>query len=145
MSLEQNDRGPLPVSNECLSRALIADDDNLQRAGLRMTLEQLGFEVEEATDGLELSEHFHAANARGEQYDVVVTDVQMPRRNGLDALDFIRARSQVPAIVVTGAPECARRRVAALGRAVLVGKPYDGTDLIAALCAIGFGAIVGAT
>jgi CheY-like chemotaxis protein len=143
MSSDDNDQGHPAVSNDLMSRALIADDEPTQRASLRATLEELGFIVEEAADGLELSEHFRAAREQGVQFAVVVTDVQMPRRNGLDALDTIRAVSQVPAVVVTGAPIDARKRVAALGSAVLVGKPYDLTDLIAALGAVGFTAIVG--
>lgn len=76
---------------------LIADDDEVTRSGLRMLLgAQPGIAVVgEAADGIEAVEQ-----ARKLQPDVVLMDVRMPRRNGIEATRQLLAESAGPPKVV---------------------------------------------
>jgi DNA-binding NarL/FixJ family response regulator len=71
-----------------LIRIIVADDDALVRAGLRMMLGgDAGFEVvAEAADGVEA-----VAAARRWRPDVVLMDIRMPRMDGLAAIEALRA------------------------------------------------------
>jgi DNA-binding NarL/FixJ family response regulator len=75
-----------------LIRVLVADDETLVRAGLRMLLEQVpdvGV-VAEAVDGDE------ALRLLENGVDVGLLDVRMPRRGGIDVLQVLAGRPQPP-------------------------------------------------
>ena len=75
---------------------LVVDDHASARRALANELEDAGFEVVEAADGAEAWEIFR----RGAP-DVVITDMVMPRSDGLDLLSRIRSQSDVPVILFT--------------------------------------------
>ncbi|HSD52010.1 MAG TPA: response regulator, partial [Candidatus Methylomirabilis sp.] len=62
-------------------RILIADDEDASRKGLKAILAKVGYEVQEAADGQEALE-----KAAGFRPTVVVTDLVMPRLDGLELL-----------------------------------------------------------
>jgi NarL family two-component system response regulator YdfI len=78
-------------------RILIADDHEVVREGLRMILEtEEGFEVVgEAADGIQAVEMAGQRNP-----DVVLMDLRMPRMDGLEAIERIRASWPNVAIVI---------------------------------------------
>ena len=73
---------------------LIADDEAEIRDLLRLYLENSGYDVLEAADGLEA-----LAVLEKEPVDLAVLDVMMPRMNGLHVLKKIRETSNIPVLV----------------------------------------------
>ena len=76
---------------------LVADDQANARDLLCAELAALGYEVISAADGEEAWRRFCAQTP-----DVVITDMAMPRCDGLELLQRIRSRSDVPVIVFSG-------------------------------------------
>jgi DNA-binding NtrC family response regulator len=76
---------------------LVVDDQLRARRLLVTELRDAGFEVSEAGNGEEGWEAF-----RSRRPDVVITDMVMPRADGLELLKRIRAQSEVPVILFTG-------------------------------------------
>jgi two-component system sensor histidine kinase and response regulator WspE len=80
-------------------RALVVDDSATVREVERQLLSRMGFDVETAVDGLD---GWHALRAG--EFDLVVSDIDMPRMNGIEFVRTLRADarfSAVPVIVVS--------------------------------------------
>lgn len=117
------------------SRVLVIDDANLARRYYRGILEDAGFEVEEALNGLEALEKLLAMPA-----DMLIVDINMPRMDGLTFLDALRRRplplSSIPALVTStesGAKDIEAARIA--GANFYQIKPID-QDLLTKLARI---------
>lgn len=81
-----------------MAKILIVDDEVPIRRTLRDILEFEGYEVDEASDGLEC-----VAKVQKEKYDVVITDIKMPRMDGIEALERLQILSpETPVIMVSG-------------------------------------------
>src|SRR5215813_5639576 len=77
-------------------RVLVADDDAAIRHGISKLLENVGFEVSEAADGIA------ALNAIQEKrYDLIFLDIWMPHLSGLEVLARIRTGANRPKVIVT--------------------------------------------
>jgi two-component system, OmpR family, response regulator ChvI len=79
--------------------ALVDDDRNILTS-LSMTLEQEGFTVRTYTDGESALQGLMAKPA-----DLAVLDVKMPRMDGMELLQKLRARSAMPVIFLTSKDE----------------------------------------
>lgn len=78
-------------------RILVVDDDAVVRHLVGTTLAEEGFEIQEAVDGADA-----LAKMGTGAYDAVVSDLQMPRLDGLSLLREIRRRgTEVPVIIQT--------------------------------------------
>jgi two-component system, OmpR family, response regulator RegX3 len=75
---------------------LVVDDEQSYRDALRVALEREGFRIEVAVDGPDAIDRFNATRP-----SLVLLDVMLPRISGVDVCRDIRARSQVPIIMVT--------------------------------------------
>jgi CheY-like chemotaxis protein len=98
------DRGKLveTLRNICgsvVGRVLLIDDDDIVRRSVRLALEPIGWDVTEAENGvLALGS---LANARP---DAIILDLMMPRMDGFEFLDELRARPEwrdIPVVVIT--------------------------------------------
>lgn len=123
-------------------RVLIAEDEALIRLDLAEMLRDEGYEVVgEAGDGQEAVEL-----AESLQPDLVIMDVKMPRRDGIDAAAEIAAKRIAPVVVLTAFSQrdLVEKARDAGAMAYLV-KPFSISDLIPAieLAASRFGEIVG--
>lgn len=79
-----------------MARALVVDDEKLIVKGIKFSLEQDGFEVDTAYDGLEALEA-----AKQKEYDIVLLDVMLPGMEGTAVCQAIREFSQMPIIMLT--------------------------------------------
>jgi phosphoserine phosphatase RsbU/P len=78
---------------------LIIDDDEVVRASLAAYLEDSGFKVLQASNGLQGLEVFQQAKP-----DLMICDLRMPQVDGLELIRRINALGvEVPVIVVSGA------------------------------------------
>jgi two-component system response regulator ChvI len=105
--------------------ALVDDDRNILTS-VQMTLEQEGFAVRTFTDG---ESALQALMAR--PVDLAVLDVKMPRMDGMELLQRLRARSAMPVIFLTSKDEEVDELMALrLGADDYITKPFSQRLLI---------------
>jgi CheY-like chemotaxis protein len=113
-------------------RVLICDNEEILRALIRATLEAGTYELVEARDGDEA-----IRIARGERPDVIVLDMMMPGRSGLDVLAELRADDDLastPVVMLTARARAADREAAlAAGADFFLPKPFSPAALAAAV------------
>jgi len=78
------------------SKVLVVDDEELIVKGIKFSLEQDGMVVDTAYEGDTAVEKIKSNN-----YDIVLLDVMLPGKNGLEVLSEVRVFSSVPVIMVT--------------------------------------------
>jgi DNA-binding response OmpR family regulator len=101
-------------------RVLLADDDPAVLAGLTDVLESEGYEVVHAPDG-----ESAVANFKGAEIDIVLLDLNMPKKNGHAAFAEITAIDPLaPVIVLTASPK-QYPAVPGASVAALIEKPPD--------------------
>jgi DNA-binding response OmpR family regulator len=116
-------------------RVLLVDDDPLILDSIAEVLSLDGHDVAVASDGQSALDRFSAALHTASPFEVVVTDLGMPRINGIQVANGVRALSgSVRIILLTGWGERAREErdyPNAINR--LLGKPVRIEELRAAL------------
>ncbi len=111
-------------------RLLVADDSITSRSLLRSLLAGEGYVVTTAVDGEEALSRLHT-----EAFDLVVSDVDMPRMTGLELTEAIRADAllaSLPVILVTSlaTPEDRRRGLEAGASAFVAKGNFDSGNLL---------------
>ena len=109
------------------SRILVVDDETQITRVLRTTLSSNGYEVKTAADGES------GLNAAFDWLpDLIVTDLSMPKMNGIELCRAVRDRSQVPIIVLSVRGE-EKMKIEALdaGADDYVTKPFSVNELLA--------------
>ncbi len=95
----------MPENDNYRARILVVDDEASARKGLEKLLEQEGFTVRLAADG---EDGLRAAQEFAP--DVVVTDLRMPKLDGMQLLARLREQDRgLPVIVATAFGEVRRR------------------------------------
>jgi CheY-like chemotaxis protein len=117
---------------------LVADDEPMIRALTARLLHTDGFDVCVARDGDDLLRQVHLASLANwphDGFDVIVSDIDMPGRDGVNALEDLRARMIfTPVIFITGGCDGATmRRARALGESEPLRKPFDAKTLRSAV------------
>jgi DNA-binding response OmpR family regulator len=113
-------------------RILLADDepDILEAVGYALGRE--GFAVKSVRDGEAALEQ-----GRSGEYDIVILDVMMPRRSGLDVCRTLRAESDVPIIMLTARDaELDRVLGLELGADDYLTKPFSSAELVSRVRAV---------
>ncbi|PWU17877.1 MAG: hypothetical protein C5B49_08170 [Bdellovibrio sp.] len=114
--------------NRTKHRILIVDDEVLFRQMFARKLETMGFVVTMARTGDEAL----AAFGSGKDYDLLITDLRMPIKDGTHLVEAIRKISSIPIIFVTGyGREGALQRL--LDKGIVQGivqKPFQDEDLV---------------
>ncbi len=120
------------ASPSAMIRILIADDHAVVRAGIRQFI--AGHDdlivVGEAATGAEVLDY-----VRKEELDVVVLDISMPGRSGVDTLRSLkRARPELPVLILSGfAENLYAVNLLRAGAAGYVGKDAAASQLVAAI------------
>lgn len=123
---------PLQVAEGEGAVILLVDDEDSVRRYLRLVLEEAGCTVVEASDGQEALTRYDEA---GGLFDAVVSDVSMPKMNGLDLARALESRNQLlPILFLTGyaSRETAAGLTAQEGRQIVM-KPVAPERLLSAL------------
>jgi DNA-binding NtrC family response regulator len=111
-------------------RILLADDDAAFRTAMKTLLEREGYVVVEAANGEEALERCRTAS-----FDLVVTDLSMPRQDGMRLVDGIKALAQrMPVIVITAFGEW-DTYAEAIGKGVIayLDKPVKKDEVLASV------------
>ncbi|MCL5991916.1 MAG: response regulator, partial [Bacteroidetes bacterium] len=111
-------------------RVLVVEDSITARTLLRGILESSGFDVRTAVDGLDA-----ITTLKGESFDLVISDIDMPNMNGFMLTEKIRADnklSDLPVILVTSLDSRSdRERGIDVGaNAYIVKSSFDESNLI---------------
>ena len=109
------------------ARVLVVDDDAVGRYTLRGLLEDEGLEVEEAADG-QIALDLLAK----QEFDLILSDLRMPRVDGMEFLRRTQALSPVPRVVLLTAHGSERHAVEAmkLGALDYFRKPFEVEEVL---------------
>ncbi|ASF47386.1 hybrid sensor histidine kinase/response regulator [Methylovulum psychrotolerans] len=122
----------LPLTAPTLPSILVVDDSLSQRRALEQLLQDSGFQVSTARDGVEAAEHLAVTLP-----DLVLTDLEMPRMNGIELTGHIRisrATAALPVIMVTSRTTQMHRTLASdAGVNAYMVKPVREEDLLATI------------
>ena len=113
-------------------RVLLAEDDTEMRRLLVSTLLRERCEVIEARNGLQLWEQLErASRTQPSALDLIISDVRMPGRSGLEVLRVLRRTDRhTPVILITGFGDPDTHAEAhQLGALAVFNKPFDLDDL----------------
>jgi len=114
-------------------RVLLVEDDRMIGESLQRALRQAGYAVDWVRDG-------RAADTTlaSERFDVVLLDLGLPQRDGLDVLRSARARGDRTPVIVLTARDATASRVLGLdsGADDYVVKPFDLEELLARMRAV---------
>lgn len=89
------------AKSTCSGRILIVDDNKLGLTARKSLLEELGYRISTAMEGVEALDQFNRS-----KFDLVITDYKMPRMNGIELIATIREREPaVPIILISGYAE----------------------------------------
>ena len=110
-----------------MERILVVDDDREIVKAMAILLEQEGYQVEKAYDGLEALEILSEQSVQ-----LLIIDVMMPKMDGLSAILKIRERQNLPIIVLSARSEETDKVLGlSMGADDYVTKPYNPKELAA--------------
>ena len=109
-------------------KVLLVDDSGLARRSTRRLLEQAGYDVVEAEDGLSALERFAV-----DKPDIVLLDLVMRGMYGLDVLEKLREMDPVARVIVISADvqTSSREMVQAAGASGFINKPAPAGEIVA--------------
>ncbi len=108
---------------------LTVDDSASIRMTTKIALTNAGYKVTEAVDGLD-----GLNKAKSAQFDLIVTDLNMPNMNGLAMIEALRkspAHTGIPIIFLTTESDAdMKNRARAAGATGWITKPFDADQLV---------------
>ncbi len=114
------------------THVLAIDDSRTIRTLLTMALEGAGFQVTTAVDGVDGVAKFQEVNP-----DLVITDVNMPNKDGFGVIEDIREgdfNRSVPVLVLTTESGAAlKERARNAGATGWIVKPFDDASLVSVI------------
>jgi DNA-binding response OmpR family regulator len=115
-------------------KILLAEDDSMLGSGIERGLRLAGFNVDWVRDGKATEAALHAV-----AYDLLLLDIGLPGKDGLQVLRWLRSQQQEVAVLVVSARDAVSDRVSGLnlGADDYLTKPFDLDELIARIHALG--------
>ncbi|MDF3819096.1 hybrid sensor histidine kinase/response regulator [Leptospira sp. 96542] len=119
-----------PNSKTSKKRILLTEDSLITRARLQSILEEGGYEVTTAVDGMDAFEKLQKTN-----FDLLMTDLEMPNKDGIELVTDVRKISRYqnfPILILTslGSEEQIERGKLAGANAYLVKSKFDNSVLL---------------
>ena len=115
---------------ETYQNALIVEDAISTRKSLAQFMNDLGFNVEVAIDGVDAMDKIQKQTP-----SIILTDLEMPRMNGLELTDHVRSNEStqdIPIIMITSrATDKHKKEAKRIGVNEYMTKPYDEDNLLA--------------
>jgi two-component system cell cycle sensor histidine kinase/response regulator CckA len=106
---------------------LVVDDEGAVRRFAMRVLEREGYSVAEACDGAEALELIR----QGRSFDAVVSDIVMPRMNGVELLQALStAASNIPVILMSGYATAALAELGIAAPCAILAKPFPAERLL---------------
>lgn len=105
---------------------LIVDDEQQIRQIVRRKMEQCGYIVGEAADGSEAIRRLEQ-----DEFDLVISDILMPERDGLEVIMFIRRNRPQTKVIAISSPgnDVFLKSATALGAQRILHKPFSLEEL----------------
>ena len=120
---------PNQIAPHARSKVLVVDDVAANRELLQGHLDDLGYDVREARDGVEALEAVAA-----EEPDLILLDIDMPRLDGIAVCEQLKAhptRRLIPIVILTASNDRSTRlRGIAAGADDFLSKPFDAKELL---------------
>jgi len=111
-------------------KVLLVDDDELFRVMISVTLKAAGYQVTVASNGDEAIKE-----ARLDDYDLIITDIFMPNKDGMEVIQKIKAMRPAIKIIAmssSGSAEFTSFKIArSLGSNGSLQKPFSPAELLA--------------
>ncbi|HEY1312872.1 MAG TPA: response regulator transcription factor [Steroidobacteraceae bacterium] len=109
-------------------RVLLVEDDGMIAQGLQTALRQAGFAVDWMRDGKSAGAALQSAS-----FDLVLLDLGLPQRDGIEVLRDLRKRGNVTPVIILTARDEIQHRIAGLdaGADDYIVKPFDVDEVTA--------------
>jgi DNA-binding NtrC family response regulator len=118
-----------PGRGDTRASILVVDDETAVRRFAARVLQREGFDVLEATDGAQALEMLRD---QGVTVEVVVSDIVMPRMNGVELMDALSAvQPELPVILMSGYATAALSEMGIASPCSLLPKPFPAERLLA--------------
>ncbi len=118
-----------PAELQQLPRVVVADDSLSVRRALTELMQDAGYEVLAARDGLEALELIDRSTP-----SLVLMDLEMPKLNGLEVTRFMRSKAiqrDIPVVMITSrAGDKYRAQAMEAGVTLMLAKPYSEDELV---------------
>ena len=126
-------------TEESYHHVLIVEDAISTRKSLAQFMSDLGFEVKTAKDGVEAIHHMQKQLPA-----MVITDLEMPRMNGLELSDHLRTNKEtanLPIIMITSrSTDKHKKEAERIGVTAYITKPFDEDQLLSLINSLGVAA-----
>ncbi|ATP40660.1 response regulator [Solibacillus sp. R5-41] len=111
-----------------MKKILVVDDEEILRMLICDTLEDLGFEIDEAEDGAEALQKINE-----QVYDLMILDYMMPNLTGVEVIEQLPddVKNNTPILMLTAkAQEADRQIVLEKGAHFFMSKPFSPVELL---------------
>ncbi len=110
-----------------MKRILIAEDEAQTRRSIAIVLENAGYCVKEAANGLDAVNYLTKSKNDVDKFDLLLTDIVMPKMSGLELIDTISQKQMlIPIVIISGYRDRRMRvQLAGLGYTNFLDKPFE--------------------